>query len=46
MYNSYVELTIYSATTAGHNYKGLYDCKWDPITLMNNIFYTQTLKFL
>jgi hypothetical protein len=24
----------------------LYDCKWDPITLTNNVLYTPAFKFL
>jgi hypothetical protein len=46
MYNIYVKLTIENTTTAGINYKELYDCKWDPIALMNNTLYTAAFKFL
>jgi len=28
------------------NYKELYDCKWDPMTLTNNTLYTPAFKFL
>jgi len=28
------------------NYKELYDCKWDPLTLTNHTLYTVTFKFL
>jgi hypothetical protein len=28
------------------NYKELYDCKWDPITLKNNNLYTLAFTFL
>jgi len=31
MYNICIELTIYNITTAGINYKELYDRKWDPM---------------
>jgi len=27
------------------NYKELYDCKWDPMTLTNNTLYRQAFKF-
>jgi len=33
-------------TTAGINYKELYDRKWDPLTLMNNTLYTPAFKVL
>jgi len=46
MYNSYVKLTTDNTTTAGINYKELYDTKWDPITLTNNTLYIATFKFL
>jgi len=46
MYNIYVKLTTDNTTTAGINYKELYDCKWDPMTLMNNTLYTPAFKFL
>ena len=38
MYNIYLKLIIDNTTTAGINYKELYDCKWDPVTLKNNTF--------
>jgi len=31
-------------TTAGINYKELYDCKWDLMTLTNNILYRPAFK--
>ena len=46
MYNVYVQLTIDNATTAGINYKELYNCKWDSMTLTNNTLYTLAFKFL
>jgi len=46
MYNIYVQLTIDNATIEGINYKELYDCKWDPMTLMNNTLYKLAFKFL
>jgi hypothetical protein len=46
MYNICVKLTIDSTTTAGINYKEICDCKWDPMTLTNNILYTPAFKFL
>jgi len=39
MYNIYVNLTTDNTTTAGINYKEVYDCKCDPITLTNIILY-------
>jgi hypothetical protein len=39
-------LTIDNTTTAGINYKELYNCKWDPLTLMNNTLHTVEFKFL
>ena len=35
----YVKLTIDNTTTAGINYKELYDCKCDRMTLTNIILY-------
>ena len=46
MYNIHVKLNTDNTTTAGSNYKELYDCKWDPMTLTNNALYTQAFKFL
>jgi len=46
MYNIYVKLTIDNTTTAGINYKELYDYKWDHMTLTNNTLYTTAFKFL
>ena len=46
MYNIYVKLTVDNRTTADINYKELYDCKWDPMILMNNRLYTATFNFL
>ena len=46
MYNIYVKLTTDNTTTADINYKELYDCKWDPMTLMKNTLYTAAFKFL
>jgi len=37
-YNIYIKLTIDNTTTADINYKELYDCKWDPITLTNTAY--------
>jgi len=34
--NIYVKLTTDNTTTAGINYKELYDSTWDPMTLTNN----------
>ena len=42
MYNIYVKLTIDKTTTAGINYKELYDSKWDPMTFMNNTLYIKS----
>jgi len=44
-YNIYVKLTIDNTTTVGINYKELYDCKWDPITLTCTQLYTTVFKF-
>jgi len=46
MCNIYVKLTIDNTTTAHINYKKLDDCKWDPMTLTNNILYTLEFTFL
>jgi len=46
MYNIYVKLPTDNTTTAGINYKELYDCQWDPMTLTNNTLYTLAFKFL
>jgi hypothetical protein len=46
MYNVYVKLTTDNTASAGINYKGLYDCKWDPMALTNNTLYTWEFKFL
>jgi hypothetical protein len=40
-----VIFTIGNTTTTGSNYKELYGCKWDPMTLMNNTLYTPAFKF-
>jgi hypothetical protein len=45
MYNIYVKLTTDNTTAAGINYKELYDCKWDPMTLTNNTLYTPGFTF-
>jgi len=34
-----------NTTTADINYKELYDCKRDPMTLSNNTLYTPALSF-
>jgi len=34
-----------NTTTADINYKELYDCKRDPMTLSNNTLYTPALGF-
>ena len=41
-----VIVTIDNTTTAGTNYKELYNCKWDLMTMMNNILYTLAFKFV
>jgi len=46
MYNIYVKLTTDNPTTTGVNYKKLYDCKWDPMTLTNNTLHTPAFKVL
>jgi hypothetical protein len=46
MYNVYVKLTTDNTTTAGINYKELYDCKRDPMTLTKNTLYKPAFKFL
>jgi hypothetical protein len=46
MYNICVILTIGNKNTASINYKEIYDCKWDPMTLTNNILYTPVFKSL
>jgi len=33
-------------STAGIDYKELYDCKWDPMTLTNNILFTPAFTSL
>jgi len=40
MYNICVKLAIDNTTTADINYKEIYDCKWDPVTFLNNTLYT------
>jgi len=45
MYNVCVKLTTDNTTTAGINYKELYNCKWDLMTLTKNILYTPAFKF-
>ena len=42
----FFNLDIDNTTTAGINYKEQYDCKWDPVTLTNNIMYKRAFKFL
>jgi len=37
---------MHNTNTADINYKELYDCKWDPMTLKNNAFYTPEFNFL
>jgi hypothetical protein len=46
MYSIYVKRTTDNTTTAGVNYKELYDCKWDPMTLTKNILYRAAFNFL
>ena len=46
MYNIYVKLTSENITPTGINYKELYDCKWDRMTLKNKILNTPEFKFL
>jgi len=46
MYNIYVKFTIDNTTTVDINYKKLCDCKWDPMTLTNNMSYTLAFTFL
>jgi len=46
MYNIYVKLTVENTTTAGIIYKELYHCKWDPMTLTNDILHTAAFMFL
>ena len=41
-----LNLTTDNTTTAGINYLELQDCKWVPMTLMNNTLYTPAFKFL
>jgi len=41
-----VKLTTDNKTTASNNYKELYDCKWDPMTLTNNVLYKPAFTFL
>ena len=41
-----LNLPYHNTTTAGINYKELYDCDWDPMTLTNNTLYTPVFKFL
>jgi hypothetical protein len=36
---------LLNTPTAGVNYKELYGCKWDPMTLTNNIMYEYTSAF-
>jgi hypothetical protein len=43
--NIFVNLAIDNTTTAGINYKELYDCKWDLMTLTNNKFHTFAFTF-
>ena len=46
VYNICVKLATDNTTTAGNNYKELYDCKWDPMTLFNITLPTPAFKFL
>ena len=46
MYKFFVNLAIESPSTGNINYKELYDCKWDPMTLTNNMLYKSAFKFL
>ena len=45
MYNIYVKLNTDNTTTADINYKELYSCRQDPMTLSNNTLYTPALSF-
>jgi len=46
MYIIYGKLTTDNTTAAGINYKELYDCKWDPMTMTNNALYTPAFTLL
>jgi len=48
MYSIYAKFTTDNTTRpiAGINYKELYDCKWDPMTLTNNTLYRAIFKVL
>ena len=46
MYKIFVNLAIESPSTGNFNYKELYDCKWDPMTLKKNILYKRAFNFL
>ena len=41
-----LKLTIDNRNTAGRNYKELYVCKWDRMTLKSKTFYTLAFEFL
>jgi hypothetical protein len=46
VHNIYVKLTTDKAATTGINYKELFDCKWNPMTLTYNTLHTPAFKFL
>jgi len=46
MYKIFVNFDIDNTTTGNIKYKEQYDCKWDPMTLRNNILYKRAFKFL
>jgi len=41
-----LNLPYHNTATEGINYKELYDCKWDPMTLTNNPLYTPPFNLL
>jgi hypothetical protein len=41
----YGKLTTDNTTTAGNNYKEIYNFHWDPVTLRNSTLYRAAFKF-
>ena len=41
-----VKLTVDNKATADNNYKELYGCKWDPMTMTKNTLYIAAYKIL
>jgi len=46
IYVTFVKLATDNRAAVGDNYKELYDCKWDLMTLTNNTLHRAVFKFL